>query len=157
MDHGIPRLADSPLLTAEQERALARRMRGQDVRVPAPGDPRPSPRAAHDRLVEANLRLVLSVARRYRGRGLPPEDLVQEGALALRRAAEGFDPERGDRFAAYAVLWVREAMVRAITQDLRAIRVPPRVVARIGQLARAEEFLRARLERDPRPEELAAE
>ena len=150
-------LPRGPLLTAEQEQALARRMRGADVRVPAPGDPRPSPRAAHDRLVEENLRLVLAIARRYRGRGLPLEDLVQEGALALRRAAEGFDPDQGSRFASYAVLWVREAMVGALTRDVRAIRLPPRVAARVGQLARAEERLRARLEREPRPTELAAE
>jgi RNA polymerase sigma factor (sigma-70 family) len=150
-------LPREPLLTAEQEQALVLRTRGEDVRVPAPGDPRPTPRAAHDRLVEANMRLVMAVARRYRGRGVPLEDLVQEGALALGRAAEGFDPERGSRFAAYAILWVREAMVRALTQDAWTIRVPPRAIARMGQIGRADERLRLRLERDPSVEEIAQE
>ena len=81
----IPR---GPLLTADQEWTLARRMRGEDVIVPPPGNPRPTAKAAHDRLVEQNMRLVISVARNYRGRGLPLEDLIQEGALGLRRAAE---------------------------------------------------------------------
>ena len=150
-------LPGGPLLTADQEQALARRMRGEDVWVPPPGDPRPTARAAQDRLVEANMRLVLAVARRYRGRGLPIEDLVQEGALALGRAAEGFDPEHGARFASYAVLWVREAMVKALSQDGRAIRVPPRAIARIGQIGQAEERLRLRLERDPSAAEIARE
>jgi len=131
-------------------------MRGEDVRVPAPGDARPSPRQAHDRLVEENLRLVMSVARKYRGRGLPVEDLIQEGALALRRAAEGFDPDQG-RLAPYAILWVREAIVRALTRDTRAIRVPARVTSSMGRVASTEEWLRTKLGRDPRPAEIGEE
>jgi RNA polymerase primary sigma factor len=149
-------LPRGPLLTAEQEEALVRRLRGEDVRVPPPGDPCPSPRQAHDRLVEENLRLVISVARKYRNRGLPLEDMVQEGALALRRAAQGFDPAQG-RFAPYAVLWVREAIVRALTQDGRAVRVPSRVSALIGQVASTDERLRGKLGRDPSSDEIARE
>ena len=84
----IPR---GPLLTAEQEWTLARRMRGEDVIVPPPGNPRPSAKEAHDRLVEENMRLVISVARKYRGRGLPLEDLIQEGAL-LVEVSPSIDP-----------------------------------------------------------------
>src|SRR5262245_50909383 len=129
-------------------------MRGDDVRVPPPGDPGPSPRQAHGRLIEENMRLVIAVARKYRHRGLPLEDLIQEGALALRRAAEGFDPAQG-RFAPYAVLWVREAIVRALTQDARAIRMPSRVSALIGRVASSEDELRGKLGREPSSDEIA--
>src|SRR5213592_4239036 len=84
----VPKAA---LLTAEQEEALARRVRGEDAVVPDLGDPRPGPRDAHARLVEHNLRLVMWIANRYRNRGLPVEDLIQEGAMGLHRAAEKFD------------------------------------------------------------------
>ena len=103
------------------------------------------------------MRLVVATARRYRGRGLPLEDLVQEGALALRWAAAGFDPDQGSRFAAYAILWVREAMVRALMRDARIVRVPPKVLWRIGRVGRAEEHLRGKLERDPNPAEIGEE
>ena len=102
----IPR---GPLLTADQEWSLARRMRGEDVIVPPPGNPRPTAKEAHDRLVEENMRLVISVARKYRGRGLPLEDLIQEGALGLRRAAELFDPNRGVCRSTYASWWIGQA------------------------------------------------
>jgi RNA polymerase sigma factor (sigma-70 family) len=111
------------LLTAEQEVALARRMRGEDVVVPGPGPGRPTPREAHDRLVEQNMRLAMWLAQRYRNRGLPIEDLIQEGAVGLHRAAEKFDPDKGFRFSTYATWWVRQAMNRAIA-EARAIRVP---------------------------------
>ncbi|MBM4418065.1 MAG: sigma-70 family RNA polymerase sigma factor [Chloroflexi bacterium] len=146
-----------PLLTAAQEWTLARRMRGEDVEVPPPGNPRPTVREAHDRLIEENMRLVISVARKYLGRGLPLEDLIQEGALGLRRAAEKFDPDRGFRFSTYATWWVRQAVGRSLMDDGRVVRVPVHMVGRIGQIARAEEELRLRLGRRPSTAETAAE
>src|SRR5262249_37822604 len=121
-------LRDLPpgLLTAEQEVALARRIRGEDAIVPPPGNPRPSVKEALDRLVEQNIRLVVTIARGYRGRGVALEDLVQEGALALRRAGERFDPGYGNRFSVYAVWWVREAMVRAL-HEARVVNLPEKV------------------------------
>lgn len=113
-----------PLLAAEQEWALARRLRGEDVSVPPPGDPYPSPQEAHNRLIEQNLRLVISLARRRRNRGLDLEDLIQEGVLGLRRAAVKFDPDKGYRFSTYATWWIRQAIDRAITDDSRTVRIP---------------------------------
>src|SRR5439155_10416834 len=103
-----------PLLTAAQEWALARRMRGEDVTVPGPGASRPTPLEAHHRLMTENLRLVISVARKFQGRGLPLEELVQEGVIGLRRAAEKFDPGKGFRFSTYATWWIRQAISRAV-------------------------------------------
>jgi RNA polymerase primary sigma factor len=150
-------IGDAPLLTAEQEWALARRGRGEDVRVPPPGAPRPSPAEAKQRLVEANLRLVVWLARRYRGRGVAVEDLVQEGALGLRRAAEKFDPDQGFRFSTYATWWVRQSIGRAVLELGRTIRVPVQMAGWIVRVEREAEELRVRLGRAPTPAEIAAE
>jgi len=149
----LPRL---PLLTPEQEVALARRIRGENVVVPAPGEPRPTPEAALARLVEQNLKLVMWIANRYRGRGLPIEDLIQEGALGLHRAAEKFDPERGYRFSTYATWWIRQAISRALVESCRTVRLPSDVVEKIGQLRASEQALAATLGRVPTADETAA-
>jgi RNA polymerase primary sigma factor len=145
------------LLTAEQEWALARRIRGEDVPVPAPGDPRPTPLAARDRLVEQNLRLVISIARKYASRGLPLEDLIQEGALGLQRAAERFDPERGFRFSTYATWWIRQAVTRALTEDSRLVRLPTYMGERVRTVQRTHDALQMRLGRAPSIDEVADE
>src|SRR5262245_36120418 len=145
-----------PLLTIDQEQALARRIQGEDVAVPPPGPSRPSPAEARDRLVEQTLPLVISVAQTYRYRGVPIEELVQEGALGLQRAAETFAPGRGATFATYAIWWVRKAMAQAVGHESRPIRLPENVVAELARLGRAEDELRTRLGRHPTEAQLAA-
>jgi RNA polymerase primary sigma factor len=147
-------LPRGPLLTVEQEQALARRIKGEDVLVPPPGNSRPSVREALDRMVEQNMRLVIAVARSYRGRGVAIEDLIQEGALALRHAAELFDASHGNRFSTYAIWWVREAMVHAL-QDGRPVNLPEKVIGQISRISRAEQDLRGQLGRDPTSQEIA--
>jgi RNA polymerase primary sigma factor len=150
-------IPSGPLLTVEQEIALARRAHGEDVRVPPPGHPCPTPEEAIQRLVEQNLRLVVSVARRYQGHGLPLEDLIQEGVFGLRRAAERFDPERGFRFSTYAVWWVREAVARAVVTEGRVVRLPIHAATRLAEIRRWEDALTASLGRLPTAEEIADE
>jgi RNA polymerase primary sigma factor len=145
------------LLTAEQEWALARRMRGEQLPVPPPGDPRPTAGAARDRLVAQNLRLVISIARKYARRGLPLEDLIQEGALGLQRAAEKFEPERGYRFSTYATWWVRQAITRALTEDSRLVRLPTYIGDRVRAVQRIHDTVQMRLGRIPSIDEVAAE
>jgi RNA polymerase nonessential primary-like sigma factor len=137
-------LPQRPPLTREQEEALVRRFRGEDVVVPPPGDPRPSSAKACERLIEQTLPLVISVARGYAGRNVPMDDLVQEGALCLRRAVETFEPDRGTSLGTYAMWWIRKAMLTAIAQVRHPVHLPDRVIAEVSELRRTEEALCAR-------------
>jgi RNA polymerase primary sigma factor len=156
------------LLTAAQEIELARRIadgamasgmlasgaisdeeRAWACRLKADGD------TARNHLIEANLRLVVSIARRYVNRGLPLSDLVQEGNIGLMRAAEKFDHRMGNRFSTYATWWIRQAVTRAIAEQSRVIRLPVHVGQLLTQVRRASEELMQVLERAPTPAEIA--
>ncbi len=133
-----------PLLTPAQEVELAKRVED--------GDPQ-----AKQRMIQANLRLVVSIAKNYRNQGLPFLDLIQEGTLGLIRAVEKFDWRRGFKFSTYATWWIRQAVARALADKARTIRMPVHIVERMQKMNRAERNLWAELGREPTLEEIAAE
>jgi RNA polymerase primary sigma factor len=136
------RINNGALLTHAEEVNLSKRARAGDAK-------------ARTRLVEKNLRLVVSVAKKYRGYGVPFEDLIQEGNIGLMKAVEKFDPDRGWRFATYATWWVRQAIRRAVADKGRTIRVPVHMGEKMRKMARTYNGLSAELGREPTDEEVA--
>jgi RNA polymerase primary sigma factor len=137
----LGRIRGGRLLDAAEERSLSARAQEGD-------------REAWARLIESNLRLVISIAKKYRGRGVPFEDLIQEGNAGLIRAVERFDPTMGNRFSTYATWWIRQAVTRAVADHARTVRLPSHVVDSLFRLRRAENTLSIELGRDATEEEL---
>jgi RNA polymerase primary sigma factor len=131
-----------PLLTAEDEIELAKRIEKGDL-------------AAKDRMINSNLRLVISVARKYQGQGLPLGDLIQEGMLGLIRAVEKFDWRKGFKFSTYGTLWIRQAIGRGLANSGRTVRLPVHIVARARKIQDAERKLAVQLGRQPTEEEIS--
>ncbi|MGH3088608.1 MAG: sigma-70 family RNA polymerase sigma factor [Rubrobacteraceae bacterium] len=138
----LSRIGRGRLLSHEEEVELGRRV------VAGDGE-------ARRRMVEGNLRLVVAVAKRYRGMGLPFEDLIQEGNLGLMRAVDGFDPEMGHRFATYATWWIRQSIGRALSDKSRVIRVPAYVSEKLWKVSRTRTELSSELGEEPTEEQVA--
>jgi RNA polymerase sigma factor (sigma-70 family) len=138
----LAEIARIPLLTREEEHALGRCVRAGDE-------------AAKQQMVEANLRLVVQIARRYLNRGLPLPDLIEEGNLGLLRAVEKFEPERGTRFSTYATWWIRQAVTRALANQARTIRLPVHIELLSARYLREQQRLTQALGRTPTAEETA--
>lgn len=163
-------IGDEPLLTFDQEQDLAQKMLiGRESRARL-AEQQLSPREcarleaqvhqgerARAQLINSNLRLVVSIARRYQGHGLTLLDLIQEGSLGLMRAVDKFDPSRGLKFSTYATYWIRQSVGRAIADHGRTVRLPVHLGERLSRLARVRQELIQRLDRDPTAEELAQE
>ena len=133
---------ETNLLTADEEKELARAIAKGDVR-------------ARDRMVRANLRLVVNLARGYTGKGLGLQDLIEEGNLGLLRAVEGFDPDMGTRFSTYASYWIKQSIKRALINSAKTIRIPAYMVELLSKWRRASIRLTEELKRNPTPEELS--
>ena len=140
----VRQIGDGPLLTPAEERELARRKDAGDE-------------AAKRRLIESNLRLVMSITRNYTKAGVPLLDLIQEGNLGLIRAVEKFDYRLGYKLSTYATWWIRQSVTRALADQGRTIRLPVHVAERVRRVMRARRVLAQKLNRDPLPHELAAE
>ena len=140
----LKRIGKVRLLTKEDEVRLAKRVEMNDM-------------AAKNALIEANLRLVVSIAKRYTGRGLTLSDLIQEGNLGLIRAVEKFDWRRGFKFSTYATWWIRQGITRALADQSRTIRIPVHMVERMNRVGRVRRALLQKNGRDPTPEEIAVE
>jgi RNA polymerase primary sigma factor len=133
---------ETNLLNADEEKELARAIAKGDVR-------------ARDRMVRANLRLVVNIARGYTGKGLGLQDLIEEGNLGLLRAVEGFDPDMGTRFSTYASYWIKQSIKRALINSAKTIRIPAYMVELLSKWRRASVRLTDELKRNPTPEEIA--
>lgn len=146
-EDGIPsylgRLTQAPLLSAQQEEELTRRIQDGDAE-------------ARQRLIECNMRLVINIARSYRCKAVPLEDLIQEGAIGLMQAAERFDPSRGFRFSTYATHWIRQAIGRAIDSKAKAIRVPAHINQALRRVERERVRLLHEMGHEPSLDQLAA-
>lgn len=135
---------ETALLTADDEKELSNRISNGDA-------------AARDRMVRANLRLVVNIARGYSGKGLPLQDLIEEGNLGLLRAVEGFDPNMNTRFSTYASYWIKQSIKRALVNSAKTIRIPAYMVELLSKWRRASAKLTEELNRTPTPEDIARE
>lgn len=140
----LKEINETALLSADEEKMLSRQISDGDA-------------AARDRMVRANLRLVVNIARAYTGKGLPLQDLIEEGNLGLLRAVEGFDPDMGTRFSTYASYWIKQSIKRALVNSAKTIRIPAYMVELLSKWRRATAKLSDQLGRTPTPEEVAVE